>query len=102
MFTNSEDQVGRDSDAGRLLVVARIGSAHDEAEPQALKAAAWHWWPPGIWKLDLSIGPAGVDSLLLTSPRMGKLVGTFERAYQLPGVKDMASGDDAFRLALPA
>jgi hypothetical protein len=40
VFANGEDQVGRDGDAGRLLGVAHNGSAHDEAEPQALKAAA--------------------------------------------------------------
>ena len=63
--------------------IEHLGSAHDEAELEALKAAAQQRIAAG--------------QLPITSSRMSHLVDSLERAYRVLGLEDAASGDDVFR-----
>ena len=99
------DGVRRDGGADRVLVAAgsrdieHIGSAHDEAELEALKAAARQRMAGGQGELDLGLEPAvqGGGPLPITSSRMGRLVDALEQAYRVLGLEDAAGGDETFR-----
>jgi hypothetical protein len=52
--------------------IEHLGSAHDEAELEALKAAAWQRIAAGQLELDLGPEPAGGGPLPITSSRMGQ------------------------------
>ena len=78
--------------------IEHIGSAHDEAELEALKAAAGQRIAAGQLELDLGLddpGPAG--PLPITSSRMGCLLDALERGYRVLGLDEAAEGDDMFR-----
>jgi hypothetical protein len=79
--------------------IKHIGSAHDEAELELLKAAARQQLAAGQGELDLGLeasGPGG-GPLPITSSRMGVLLDALERAYQVLGLETAAGGDEVFR-----
>ena len=75
--------------------VEHLGSAHDEAALEALKAAAQQRIAAG--QPELSLEPAGGGPLPITSSRMSHLVDSLERAYRVLGFEDAAGGDGVFR-----
>jgi hypothetical protein len=78
--------------------IEHIGSAHDEAELEALKAAARGRVAAGQAELDLGLDEPGAGGPLpITSSRMSHLVDAIERAYRVLGLDDAAGGDEAFR-----
>ena len=78
--------------------IEHLGSAHDDAELEALKAAARQRVAAGQLELDLGAGGPGPGGPLpITSSRMGYLVEALERAYRVLGFEDAAGGDGVFR-----
>jgi hypothetical protein len=77
--------------------IEHLGSAHDEAELEALKAAAQQRIAAGQGELDLGLGPAGGGPLPITSSKMSHLTDSLERAYRVLGLEDAAGGDEVFR-----
>lgn len=77
--------------------IEHLGSAHDEAELESLKAAAQQRIAAGQQELDLGLEPAGGAPLPITSSRMSRLLDSLERAYRVLGLDDAAGGDDVFR-----
>ena len=75
--------------------IEHIGSAHDDAEPEALKAAAGQRIAAGQTELDLGLGAAG--PLPITSSRMGCLLDALDRGYWVLGADEAAGGDGVFR-----
>jgi hypothetical protein len=99
-----EDEVGRDGGAGRLVIAARfagdraIGSAHDDAELEALKAAAGQRIAAGQTEPGLGLGDSGAAGPLpITSSRMGCLLDALDRGYRVLGLDEAAGGDGVFR-----
>src|SRR3954451_13285026 len=88
--------------------IEHIGSAHDELELEALKAAARQRLAGGQAELDLgldasisaalgsSVGPSG-RPLKIASSRMGHLWDGLSSAYDLLGFARAAGGDEVFR-----
>jgi hypothetical protein len=84
--------------------IEHIGSAHDDAELELLKAAARQRLAAGQDELDLGLertGPArrsaGGGPLPITSARMGHLVDALEHVYRMLGFDEAAGGDEVFR-----
>lgn len=77
--------------------IEHLGSAHDEAGLETLKAAARQRIAAGQAELDLGLEPAGGGPLPITSSRMGCLLDALDRAYQVLGLEDAAGGDEVFR-----
>jgi hypothetical protein len=79
--------------------IRHIGSAHDEAELELLKAAARQQLAAGQGELDLGLVAAGQGGgpLPITSSRMGCLLDALEHAYQVLGLGAAAGGDEVFR-----
>jgi hypothetical protein len=79
--------------------IEHVGSAHDEAEVQVLKAAAQQRIVEGQGELDLGLDPAEIPSgpLEITGSRAGYLWDALCRAYQVLGLDQAASGDEVFR-----
>jgi hypothetical protein len=78
--------------------IEHIGSAHDDHELEALKAAAGQRIAAGQLELDLGLGNAGPSGPLpITSSRMGHLLDALDRGYQVLGLRDAAGGDEVFR-----
>jgi hypothetical protein len=78
--------------------IEHLGSAHDEAELEALKAAARQRVAAGQLEFDLGMaGPGPGGPLPITSSRMEHLVSALERAYGVLGFEDAAGGDEVFR-----
>jgi len=77
--------------------IEHLGSAHDDAELEALKAAALQLIAAGQPELALGLEPAGGGPLPITSSRMGHLLEALEHAYRVLGLEDAAGGDDVFR-----
>jgi Transposase DDE domain len=77
--------------------IEHLGSAHDEAQLEALKAAARQKIAAGQQELDLGLQPAEGGPLPITSSRMGHLLDALERAYRALGLEDAADGDAVFR-----
>src|SRR6185312_15077731 len=80
--------------------IEHIGSAHDEAELEALKAAARQRMAGGQGELSLGLEPSvqvGGGPLPITSSRMGHLADALEHAYWVLGLKEAAGGDEVFR-----
>ena len=79
--------------------IEHLGSAHDEAELEALKAAARQRVAAGQLKLDLGLGPGGRGGgpLPIRSSRMGHLLDALQRGYRVLGLEDAAGGDEVFR-----
>ena len=79
--------------------IEHLGSAHDDAELEALKAAARQRLAAGQGELDLGL-PAGASAggpLEITSSRMGHLWEALCRAYDVLGFGQAAGGDEVFR-----
>ena len=78
--------------------IEHLGSAHDEAELEALKAAAHQRIAAGQMELGLGLdGPGPAGPLPITASRMSHLVDALERGYRVLGFEDAAGGDDVFR-----
>ena len=77
--------------------IEHLGSAHDEAALEALKAAAQQRIAAGQPELSLGLEPAGGGPLPITSSKMSHLVDSLERAYRVLGFEDAAGGDEVFR-----
>jgi hypothetical protein len=77
--------------------IEHIGSAHDEAELDALRAAAGQCIAAGHPELGfgLEAGPSG--PLPITSSRMGHLLDALDRGYRVLGLDGAAGGDEVFR-----
>jgi hypothetical protein len=79
--------------------IEHIGSAHDDAELEALKAAARQRLAAGQPELELGLAVAADRPLEITSARMGHLWEALAGAYQRLGF-DTATNDDAVFMAL--
>src|SRR5215472_11732668 len=77
--------------------IEHLGSAHDDAELEALKAAAQQRIAAGQLELALGLEPAGAGPLPITSSRMGHLVDALEHGYRVLGLEGAAGGDEVFR-----
>jgi Transposase DDE domain len=77
--------------------IEHMGSAHDEADLEALKAAAQQRIAAGQLQLGLGLEPAGGGPLPITSSRMGHLLDALEHGYRVLGLEDAAGGDEVFR-----
>jgi Transposase DDE domain len=79
-----------------------VGSAHDEQELEALKAAARQRLAEGQQQLELGVDGgqdvvAGPGPLPILASRMGHLWDALCRAYELLGFTDATGGDGVFR-----
>ena len=78
--------------------IEHLGSAHDEAELAALKAAAAERLSAGQAVLDLGVaGPPGSEPLPITSSRMTHLWDGLCAAYRVLGFEVVTKGDNVFR-----
>ena len=77
--------------------IEHLGSAHDEAGLETLKAAARQRLAAGQLELGLGLEPAGGSPLPITSARMGHLLDALEHAYRVLGFENAAGGDEIFR-----
>jgi hypothetical protein len=79
--------------------IEHIGSAHDDAELEILRAVARRRLAAGQGVLDLGpgFGSGGRGPLPITSSRMGHLLDALARAYDVLGFGRAASGDEVFR-----
>ena len=81
--------------------IEHIGSAHDDAELELLKAAARQRMAAGQAELDLGLDvaatPPGGGPLAITSTRMGHLWDALGNAYQVLGLGTATGGDEVFR-----
>jgi Transposase DDE domain len=78
--------------------IEHLGSAHDAARVELLKAAARQRLAAGQGELDLglAVGAPG-GPLPITSSRMGHLLEALGRAYEVLGFGRAAGGDEVFR-----
>lgn len=77
--------------------IEHLGSARDEAQVEALKAAVRQQIAAGQAELSLGLEPAAGGPLPITSSRMSHLVDSLERACRVLGFEDAAGGDEMFR-----
>ena len=78
--------------------IEHIGSAHDDAELEALKAAARQRLAAGQLELDLgTAGPGPAGPLEIASSRMGHLLDALSRAYDALGFPQATGHDEVFR-----
>src|SRR3954463_15056116 len=80
--------------------IEHIGSAHDEAELEVLKAVARQRLAAGQDELDLGdlgSGRTRRGPLEITSSRMGHLWDALAHAYRVLGLEQAAGGDEVFR-----
>src|ERR1700727_3767271 len=77
--------------------IEHLGSAHDEAELEMLKAAGRQRIAAGQAELDLGLEPAGGGPLPITSSRMSHLVDPLERAYRALGLEGAGGGGRGVR-----
>jgi Transposase DDE domain len=79
--------------------IEHIGSAHDQAELEVLKAAARQRLAAGQGELDLGLdaGADGGGPLPITSSRMGHLWDALARAYAVLGFGAATDEDEVFR-----
>jgi hypothetical protein len=80
--------------------IEHVGSAHDDAELEVLKAAARQRLAAGQGELDLGLDPAkrGVGGpLAITSSRMAHLWDALGHAYEVLGFAEAAGRDEVFR-----
>jgi hypothetical protein len=78
--------------------IEHLGSAHDDQELEALKAAAEQRLAAGQGELDLGLDAAvGSGPLEIVASRMGHLWDALCRAYDVLGFHDAAGGDEVFR-----
>jgi hypothetical protein len=78
--------------------IEHIGSAHDDAELELLKAVARQRLAAGQGVLDLGpgFGSGGGGPLPITSSRMGVLLDALMRGYEVLGFGRAAGGDEVF------
>lgn len=74
--------------------IEHLGSAHDEAGLETLKAAARQRLAAGQLELGLGLEPAGGSPLPITSSRMGHLLDALEHVYRVLGFENAAAGGD--------
>jgi hypothetical protein len=77
--------------------IEHLGSAHDDAEVELLKAAARQRLAAGQGELDLGLdagSPGG--PLPITASRMGCLLDALEHAWRVLGLDDATRGDQVF------
>lgn len=75
-----------------------VGSAHTDADLEALKAVARQRMAAGQPELELGLEPArGAGPLPITSSRMGPLLDALAGVYKDLGFEDTTAGDDVFR-----
>ncbi|HLH83795.1 MAG TPA: IS1634 family transposase [Trebonia sp.] len=77
--------------------IEHLGSAHDEAELEMLKAAGRQRIAAGQAELDLGLESADGGPLPITSSRMGCLPDALERGYRVLGLDKAAGRDEVFR-----
>jgi hypothetical protein len=80
--------------------IEHVGSAHDDGELEALKAAANQRLAAGQGELDLGLdaaAAAGSGPLEIVASRMGHLWDALCRAYDVFGFDQAAGGDEVFR-----
>ncbi|WP_442942107.1 IS1634 family transposase [Nonomuraea sp. NBC_00507] len=79
--------------------IEHIGSAHDDAELEMLKAIARQRLAAGQEELDLGLddGPAAGGPLEIASSRMEHLWDALSRAYAALGFDAASAGDEVFR-----
>ena len=79
--------------------IEHIGSAHGEAELEALMVAARKRLAAGQSEIELGLATAASTGapLPITSSRMGHLWDALARAYDTLGFTDAAGGDEVFR-----
>ena len=78
--------------------IEHIGSAHDGAELELLRAAARQRLSAGQGELDLGLDATGAGGPLpVTASRMGCLLDALTRAYDVLGLGVAAGGDEVFR-----
>ncbi len=79
--------------------IEHVGSAHDDAELELLKAAARQRLAAGQGELDPGLEPGGRGGgpLPVTSSRMSCLLDALMRAYDVLGLSRAAGGDEVFR-----
>ncbi len=79
--------------------IEHIGSAHDDAELELLKAVARQRLAAGQGVLDLGPGFGGGSGgpLPITASRMGVLVDALAGGYDVLGLGRAAGGDEVFR-----
>ena len=80
--------------------IEHIGSAHDDAELELLKAVARQRLAASQGELDLGPGfggQAGGGPLPITSTRMGHLLDALGRAFEVLGFGRASGGDEVFR-----
>jgi hypothetical protein len=78
--------------------IEHLGSAHDEAELEALKAAARQRLAQDQLELDLGLEAAGgAGPLEIAASRMAHLWDALCRAYDVLGFDEAAGGDEVFR-----
>jgi hypothetical protein len=83
--------------------IEHIDSAHDDAELEALRAAAWERLAAGQLELDLGAGGPGLSGPLeIASSRTGHLWDALSRAYDALGFPQVTSHDEVFRQLVPA
>lgn len=80
-----------------------VGSAHDDAEVELLKAAAYQRLHAGQGELDLGLGDPAAGGvrrggpLPITASRMDHLWDALTRGYQVLGLDAATGGDEVFR-----
>ena len=78
--------------------IEHIGSAHDDAELEALKAAAGQRIAAGQLELDLGLRSAGRPGRCRSPPRgWGTCWTPSDRGYRVLGLDEAAGGDEVFR-----
>src|ERR1700751_1851292 len=79
--------------------IEHLGSAHDDGEVGALKAAARQRLAEGQGALDLGLHTAGAegDRLGIVPRKASHLWGAFGRAYRVLGFDADTGGDEVFR-----
>jgi hypothetical protein len=78
--------------------IEHIGSAHDDAEFEALRAAARQRLAAGQAELDLGLGGPGPSGPLeIASSRAGHLLDALSRAYDALGFPQATGHDEVFR-----
>ncbi len=78
--------------------IEHLGSAHDEAELVALRAAAVERIAAGQALLDLGVGAvAGAGRLEIVGSKAGQLWDALCRAYDTLGFDPATGGDEVFR-----
>jgi hypothetical protein len=78
--------------------IEHLGSAHDDAELELLKAVARQRLAAGQGELDLSLDPGAPGGPLpITASRMGCLLDALQHAYRVLGFDQATGGDEVFR-----